>query len=130
MDRSFITALIEEHRAIEAGLDLLSEAIRSGEMEADAIRELAESIARHYVTEESFLAALKARDPKLAAKLTAQHEEALEIGERLLESLENTPDAVYLARRFIAIAQHNMIEEERDAFPFAEWILGSEQARG
>jgi hypothetical protein len=29
-----------------------------------------------------------------------------------------TGDGTYLARRFLAIAQHNIIEEERDVFPF------------
>jgi hypothetical protein len=126
LGRSFITALIQEHRAIEAGLDRLTEAIRSGQIEAGAIRELAELIVRHYLTEERFLAALGARDPKLAAKLRAQHDEASEIAERLLESLElgNAAEGVYLSRRFVAIAQHNIIEEERDVFPLVDRIYG------
>ena len=55
----------------------------------------------------------------LAAKLRAQHAEALEIAARLPESLSagQTADAIYLARRFLAIVQHNIIEEERDVFP-------------
>jgi hypothetical protein len=127
LDPSFVSALIHEHRAIEARLDLLSTAIRSGEIEAGAIRELADLIARHYSTEEPFLTALGTRDPKLAAKLRTQHEEASEIAERLLESLEagNTADALYLSRRFLAIAQHNMIEEERDVFPLVGQIACS-----
>jgi hypothetical protein len=131
VDRSFIAALIQEHHAIEAGLERLAEAIRRGKLEAGAMRELTESIAAHYATEERFLAALRARDPQLAAKLGAQHEEAVEIGGRLLESLEigNAADAVYLSRRFLAIAQHNIIEEERDVFPLAERIYGSGQTR-
>jgi len=96
------------------------------------MRQLTELMARHYLTEERFLAALGARDPKLAAKLRAQHDEALELGERLIESLEagDAAEAVYLSRRFLAIAQHNMIEEERDVFPLAERISGPEQTRG
>jgi hypothetical protein len=128
LDRSFVTALIQEHRAIEVGLDLLAEAIRSGRIEADATRELADLIARHYLTEERFLTALGAHDPKLAAKLRAQHDHTSEIGARLLESLEvgDATEAVYLSRRFIAIAQHNIIEEERDVFRFVAPASGSE----
>jgi hypothetical protein len=132
LDRSFIAALIQEHRAVEAGLDRFSEAIRSGRIEADPTRELTELIARHYLTEERFLAVLGARDPNLAAKLRAQHDEASELGERLLESLEvgDAAEAVYLSRRFVAIAQHNIIEEERDVFPLVERISGPEKTRG
>lgn len=96
------------------------------------MRELAELIARHYLTEERFLAALGAGDPKLAAKLRAQHDETSEIAGRLLESLDagNAAEALYLSRRFVAIAQHNIIEEERDVFPLVERIPDPEQTRG
>jgi hypothetical protein len=131
LDRSFIAALIEDHRAIEAGLDRLAQAIPSGKIEVHAIRELAELIAKHYLAEERFLTSLEGCDPKLAAKLRAQHDEATETGGRLLESLEigEAAEAVYLSRRFLAIAQHNIIEEERDVFPLAERIPGSGQTR-
>jgi hypothetical protein len=121
LDRDFITALVREHRAIEEGLDGLAEAVRSGKIDGAAMRELLESIARHYLNEERFLTALGARDPKLAAKLRAQHEEVSEIGVRLLESIDaaGAAETVYLLRRFVAMAQHNMIEEERDVFPLA-----------
>jgi hypothetical protein len=119
VDRFSIPSLIAEHRAIEARLDSFAEMVRSGEFDTCAVRELVVSIARHYEAEERFLAALAARDPKLAAKLQAQHDEASELGARLLESLESR-DAVYLARRLLAIAQHNIIEEERDIFPVAD----------
>jgi hypothetical protein len=132
LDRSFIAALVREHREIEAGLDRLSEALRSGEPKIDPVRELAELIERHYLNEERFLAALEAHDPKLAAKLRAQHDEASEIGERLLESLAvgDSAEALHLSRRFLAIAQHNIIEEERDVFPLAQRISASGQERG
>lgn len=124
LDRTSIAALIREHRAIEAGLDRLSEEVRSGEIDTGGMRGLAELIARHYVSEEPFLAELGTCDPKLAAKLRAQHEEVDEFGERLLESLEvgDAAEAAYLLRRFLAIAQHNLIEEERDVFPLVERI--------
>jgi hypothetical protein len=116
MDRAFFAARIGEHRAIEARLDALAGA---GGVDAAGVRELTECLARHDSAEEPFLAALGESDPKLAAKLRAQHDEALEIGARLLESLDNgeAADASYLARRLVAIAQHNIIEEERDVFP-------------
>jgi hypothetical protein len=77
--------------------------------------------ARHYRHEESFLRILQKHDPGLASKLRGQHDEALEIAARLDESLESgdAADVVYLARRYLAIAQHNIIEEERDVFPLA-----------
>jgi hypothetical protein len=109
LDGAYIDGLIREHRAIEERLDQLA-------IEAKAIRELAGLLTRHYSTEERFLTALAVRDATLAAKLRGQHEEALEIAARLLESLE-TGDAGYLARRLVAIVQHNIIEEERDVFP-------------
>jgi hypothetical protein len=104
-----MAGLIREHRAIEAELDTLT-------IEADAISRLAGSLARHYSNEKRFLDALAVRDQKLAAKLRGQHDEALELAARLLESVE-TGDAGYLSRRLVAIAQHNIIEEERDVFP-------------
>jgi hypothetical protein len=128
LDSSSITELIHEHHAIEAGLDRLSESMHSGNLAAEAVRDLVESIARHYANEETFLTILEACDRKLAAKLRAQHEETAEIGAQLLESLEtrNAADSLSLSRRFVAIAQHNMIEEERDIFPLAERIRGPE----
>jgi hypothetical protein len=34
---------------------------------------------------------------------------------------------VYLARRFLAIAQHNIIEEERDVFPLARRLFRTKE---
>jgi hypothetical protein len=39
-------------------------------------------------------------------------------------------DSLRLARRFHAIAQHNIIEEERDVFPLAERWDASESGSG
>jgi hypothetical protein len=117
VDRLSLARLIEEHRAIETRLDRLSEAIRSGMIEAAAVRELMAPLERHYAAEEGMLAELG--NAKLEAKLKGQHAEALEIGGRLLESLEGgySSDAEYLSRRLVAITQHSIIEEERDVFP-------------
>ncbi|MBL8293689.1 MAG: hemerythrin domain-containing protein [Bryobacterales bacterium] len=113
-----------DHRAIEVGLDWLAEATRAAKFDIDAVRALVDLAARHYAAEEPFLAALAIADPKIAAKLRAQHDEALEIGARLIESLEagGVTDTAYLSRRFLAMAQHNIIEEERDVFPLMERI--------
>jgi replication-associated recombination protein RarA len=111
LDASFITELIREHRAIEERLDGVGEAVQTGE-----VRALAALLAGHYSKEERFLDEF---GEKLAAKLRGQHEEALEIAARLVEALEAGEDAVYLTRRLLAIAQHNIIEEERDVFPLA-----------
>lgn len=110
---------MEEHRAVEVGLDWLEGAISSGEIGVEGVRALAEVARRHYAAEEPLLAALAGREEKLAAKLRGQHDEVLEIGERLIEVLEagTEADVGYLARRLLAMAQHNIIEEERDVFP-------------
>jgi len=48
-----------------------------------------------------------------------QHAEVLEIGLQVEDSfgIGQTSDAMALIRRFLALAQHNIIEEERDVFP-------------
>jgi hemerythrin-like domain-containing protein len=76
-----------------------------------------------------FLRVWQKHDPGLASKLTAQHDEALEIAARLDESLGAgaTGDVLYLARRFLAIVQHNIIEEVRDVFPLAERIFSTDR---
>ena len=53
----------------------------------------------------------------------------LEIASRLEESLAagKEGDAGYLGRRLVAMAQHNMIEEERDVFPL---VIASELFQG
>ena len=110
---------MQEHRALEVHLDGLSKAIARGVVDSDAFRRLASLITQHYSREDQLLCALQAASPKVAAKLRSQHEEALEIATRLEECFATgeTGDVIYLARRFVAIAQHNIIEEERDVFP-------------
>jgi len=117
-----LTVLANEHRPIEAALDRLGETVAAGRIDADLLRSIGGAIAKHYANEEEFLIALYERDPALAAKLRAQHDEVLEIAARLEVSLlaGKEDDAAYLGRRLVAMAQHNMIEEERDVFPVAE----------
>lgn len=114
-----LTLLANEHGPIEAALDRLGETVAAGQIDADLLRNVGDAIAKHYANEEDFLVALFAQDPAMATKLRAQHDEVLEIVSRLHEALfaGNAGDAGYLGRRLIAMAQHNMIEEERDVFP-------------
>jgi len=113
-----IASLVEEHAVFDSTLDRLEDAIAASRIERETFREIAQLAAAHYRHEEPFLVRLQVSHPALAAKLRAQHEEALEIAARLDESLAaRQTDVIYLARRFLAIARHNMIEEERDVFP-------------
>ena len=115
-----IQFLVGEHREIEAVLDVFAESVTSGAIDVDAFRRVHRLCIRHYQREEAFLVRLAARDAALAAKLRGQHDEALELAGLLEETVISglTGDGTYLARRFLAIAQHNIIEEERDVFPF------------
>jgi hypothetical protein len=116
-----IQSLAGEHREIESALDEFAESVASGTINMDALRRAHRLLIRHYQREDAFLVRLGARDPALAAKLRGQHDEALELAARLQEAVvaSHTSDGLYLARRFLAIAQHNMIEEERDVFPWS-----------
>jgi len=111
--------LANEHRPIEAALDRLGQTVAAGQIDTDLLRSVGDAIAKHYANEEEFLISLFAQDPALAAKLRAQHDEVLEIASRLQESVAGGKegDIGYLGRRLVAMAQHNMIEEERDVFP-------------
>ena len=116
-----IESLIAGHREIERALDPLSASVAAGTIDPDALHRARALCIRHYGSEEDFLNRLAARDRALAAKMRGQHSEAMELAGRLEEALAagHSRDALYLARRFLAIAQHNIIEEERDVFPFA-----------
>ena len=96
--------LLAEHRAIEAALDALP---------ASFSRTL-DLVLHHYAGEEKLLPG-----PDFD-KMRAQHEEARELGVEVLRSLESghAGDVERLTRRFVAIVQHNIIEEERDVFPY------------
>jgi hypothetical protein len=111
-----------EHRELEERLDALGAAIGSGAGIAEKLREAAESAHRHYRREQPFLDCLEGHEPALARKLYNQHQEAIEIAARFDEALADgqTRDMLALARRFHAIAEHNIIEQERDVFPLAD----------
>jgi len=114
-----IEALTSEHREIEAALEGLAETIAAGTVNVDALQPLETLCVRHYQSEDDFLVWLAARDAPCAAKLRGQHDEAIELAARLHEAMNagQERDALYLARRMLAIVQHNIIEEERDVFP-------------
>jgi hypothetical protein len=107
---------------MEVALEPLAASVAAGSIDAEAFRAAQRSCIAHYQHEESFVERLSAHDAALAAKLRGQHTEALELAERLEEALaaDHARDAIYLARRFLAIVQHNIIEEERDVFPTVE----------
>ncbi|MBZ5725143.1 MAG: hypothetical protein LAP87_09120 [Acidobacteriia bacterium] len=110
------------HRALERDLDELLAAIRSGGAVAESLRQARGGIQKHYRAEEIFLEKLGMYDPRLATKISAQHAEVLEIAAGAEEAISagQASDMVSLARRFQALAQHNIIEEERDVFPLAD----------
>jgi hypothetical protein len=114
-----LAALVQEHRTIEAELDPFGDSLAAGLMDVERFRRLRYLITQHYLREEEFLAELHKHTTAFAAKLSAQHAEVLEIGAQVEASLGagQAADAERLARRFLALAQHNVIEEERDAFP-------------
>jgi hypothetical protein len=78
-------------------------------------------LAGHYRDEGLFLKELACHAPKFAAKMEAQHNEVFEYAGHIGDALVGgqTEDALRLVRRFHALAQHNIIEEERDVFPLA-----------
>ena len=51
--------------------------------------------------------------------MTRQHDEVLELARAVEEALAagHQHDAAATVKRFIALASHNLIEEERDWFP-------------
>jgi hypothetical protein len=114
--------LKEEHSELEQCLDDLAGAIRSGLELADCFRRAGGHARLHYRRENAFLDRLALDEPGLAAKMGAQHADALELSARFEEALAEgqAGDALSLARRFLAVAQHNIIEEERDVFPLAD----------
>jgi hypothetical protein len=129
---AIMTALFDEHRQLETELDRFSMSLAAGYVDGEQFRRIKLLLTQHYCREEAFIARLRTIEPRFADKLKAQHGEALEIADRLAESLDlgEAGDAAYLARRLLAIAQHNIIEEERDAFPLAERCFPAEEPGG
>jgi hypothetical protein len=102
-------------------LDELLAAIRGGDF-LGSFRKAHALVARHYRAEEPLVKEIARRHAALAAKIAAQHGEALEFAAAVEEAVasDQPGDTLRLAKRFCAIAQHNIIEEERDIFPLVE----------
>ena len=116
--RSLIESLTAEHREVEAALERFEERAASSTLDSSALQELHKRLAGHYDREEPIFARLAGQGFPVAEKFRGQHAEALEIAAHLDDALAGqTADVSYLARRLLAIAKHNMIEEERDLFP-------------
>ena len=111
-----------QHRAMEQHLDDLLCAIEANTHFLESFRKAHKLAAEHYRAEEELLREIARHGAALAKKMAAQHAEALEMAAALEEAVAagQAGDALRLARRFHAIAQHNIIEEERDVFPLAE----------
>ena len=122
----------QQHRAMEQHLDDLLSAIEASADFLESFRKAYGLAAEHYHAEEELLAEIARREAALAEKMAAQHAEALEMAACLEEAVAagQASDALRLARRFHAIAQHNIIEEERDVFPLAERWDASEGGFG
>lgn len=116
-----------EHRGIEVWLDRLAGALASGATEAAraAFFEARRAALAHYEHEErTVLGPARPHLPQFAAKMTAQHDEARELAIHLDNPDIPEMEWLQLARRFLAICQHNIIEEERDWFGIAEDLPG------
>lgn len=127
---TWIDFLCSDHRRLEEALERLAGLDTSGAPEfGEALAEARAAALEHYRREAAFLAAIRAHSQELVAKLASQHADALEAAAEALRSLDEGQkrDAGRLARRFRAIGQHNIIEEERDVFPLAaHWLAGAE----
>ena len=120
--RRISDVLREEHRLIEESLDALQSAIAGGGDVPGLLRSCADLARAHYEREAQFLDCLVSYEPAVTHKLRGQHEEAIEMAALFDEAIAagQGRDAALLARKFHAIAQHNIIEEERDVFPLTE----------
>jgi hypothetical protein len=102
----------QAHRVIEEALDRLP-AVSDPAFPAGFDR-VFQCVLSHYSSEEA------AYPGPRFAKMREQHREVEELGTEAMRSLEagQLRDAARLLLRFLALARHNMIEEERDVFPY------------
>ncbi len=113
-----------EHRRIEETLDALIEALHGGD--ATTALELFRTAWRraepHFQAEEQVLfPALPAGFGKLVAKMEEQHAQVREVAAELEGA--GAVDFIALGRRFHALLQHHLIEEERDLIALAGRFL-------
>ena len=83
-------------------------ALNSGAEYVRLLANACERLIAHYDAEAGLWDRFAKYKPELPAKMLAQHEEVLELSKH---------GDVPLVRRFQALAQHNIIEEERDVYP-------------
>lgn len=79
----------------------------------------------HYASEKPLLRAIGKHSARIAAKITTQHAEVLEVGAHLDVALAGCQDdiALRLVRRFHEMARQNMADEERMVFPLSgKWF--------
>ena len=118
--------LRSEHSEIELRLDRLAVALTSGSTAAarTAYAEAWRLAREHYAGEEGlFFTAVRPQLPALTEKMERQHGEARELAGHLEDPDLPESEWLWLARRWLAITQHNIIEEERELFPLAERLL-------
>jgi hypothetical protein len=113
--------LLSQHRALETHLDALIKAIDSGAAYVDILTATEALLDEHYAAEKPLLEKVKKHSPRVAAKMTAQHNEVMELAGHVDDALDRSQleDAIRLVRRLHAMAQHNIIEEERVMFQVA-----------
>ena len=115
--------LLRQHRALEVQLDALEAAIQSSTDYAAILEEVQVLLDEHYAADEPLLMELKKQSPRIAARRDhdATRRESWRSAVIWMSRGPHveTDDALRLVRRFHAMAQHNIIEEERDVFPVA-----------
>lgn len=106
--------MLAAHRRIETELDQVSRSLAAGALDLDAVHRAWELCRELYPREREWLATV--HEPA-AKKIARQQDEALELAAAVEEAVE---DRAALARRFVAMVQHTIIEVERDVFPLAD----------
>ena len=100
------------HRRLDVLLDDLEKAIKCKDfgLEFGAARD---ALRAHYEDEDVHWNRAAAQKP------IGQHAEVLELGDAVDEALAtgHAQDALAIVNRFLALASHNITEEERDWFP-------------
>jgi hypothetical protein len=114
------------HREIEQWLDRLLECVSASSPDlGEPLARATELLLRHYEIEERTVFSSWRREmPEMIGKMMRQHEDVRELSEAAsglaqahLSTPTRLPELLYHCRRFHALAQHNIIEEERDLFP-------------
>jgi hypothetical protein len=106
-------------------LDALLAAIQANTDYVDTLEEVQVLLDEHYAAEKPLLSEIRKHSARIAARITTQHAEVLEIGAHLDVARAGGRDdhALRLVQRFQALACQNIIEEERVVFPLSgKWF--------